>query len=85
MEVVSDKGSMGADQVLEPGYRLDTEIRHAEDSPVQKTEGVIEFEPFGLQWRTLSTKQKLKKAIFLLSVGAAVGYYLFLGILVLIG
>ena len=43
------------------------------------------FEPFGLKWRGLSTKERIKKAIFIFSLAAAIGYYLFLGALIVIG
>ena len=76
---------MGADRVIDAGYQFDTDVRYAEDSPVHDADGSIQFEPFRVQWRTLTSKDKLKKAIFLFSVAAAVGYYLFLGLLVLIG
>ncbi len=43
------------------------------------------FEPFGLKWRSLSTKERIKKAIFVFSLAAAIGYYLFLGAMIVIG
>ena len=72
---VSDKGSMGADQVLKTSYPARADAADRETA---------QFEPFGLLGRTLSTKEKIKKGIFLSSIAAAVGYYLFLGVLFLI-
>ena len=83
MEPASDKGSMDADHVLKTGYVVRTEAEYRETA-VQRQGDTVQFEPFGLQWRTLSPGDRVKKGIFLFSVGAAVGYYLFLGILALI-
>ena len=83
MGPASDKGSMGADHVLKTGYAARTEAEYRETA-VQRQGDTVQFEPFGLQWRTLSPKDKVKKGIFLFSVAAAVGYYIFLGILALI-
>ena len=83
MGPVSDKGSMGADHVLKAGYAARTEAEYRETA-VQRQGDTVQFEPFGLQWRTLSPKDKVKKGIFLFSVAAAAGYYIFLGILALI-
>jgi len=75
---------MSADQVLKSGYSVTTDIRYAADSPVRDVDGQAQFEPFALQWRTLPAKDKIKKGIFLFSLVAAAGYYLFLGVLFLI-
>ena len=75
---------MGAEHVLKTGYAVQTEVEYRETA-VQKEGETVQFEPFGLQWRTLSPKDRVKKGIFLFSIGAAVGYYVFLGILALIG
>ena len=74
---------MDADHVLKTGYVVRTEAEYRETA-VQRQGDTVQFEPFGLQWRTLSPGDRVKKGIFLFSVGAAVGYYLFLGILALI-
>jgi len=74
---------MGADHVLKTGYAARTEAEYRETA-VQRQGDTVQFEPFGLQWRTLSPKDKVKKGIFLFSVAAAVGYYIFLGALALI-
>jgi len=74
---------MGADHVLKTGYAARAEAEYRETA-VQRQGDTVQFEPFGLQWRTLSPRDKVKKGIFLFSVSAAVGYYLFLGILALI-
>ncbi len=74
---------MGADHVLKTGYAARTEAEYRETA-VQRQGDTVQFEPFGLQWRTLSPKDKVKKGIFLFSMAAAVGYYIFLGILALI-
>ncbi|MCK5008541.1 MAG: hypothetical protein KAR73_14210 [Spirochaetales bacterium] len=74
---------MDADHVLKTGYVVRTETEYRETA-VQRQGDTVQFEPFGLQWRTLSPGDRVKKGIFLFSVGAAVGYYLFLGILALI-
>jgi len=74
---------MGADHVLKTGYAARTEAEYRETA-VQRQGDTVQFEPFGLQWRTLSPKDKVKKGIFLFSVAAAVGYYIFLGVLALI-
>jgi hypothetical protein len=73
----SDKGDMGADQVLSPGYAIPTLV---DEHPVRNGE----FQTLGQQWRTMSRGQGAKKIIFLASVAAAAGYYLFLGILFLL-
>lgn len=83
MAPASDKGSMGADHVLKTDYTVRAEAEYRETA-VQRQGDTVQFEPFGLQWRTLSPKDRIKKGIFLFSVGAAVGYYVFLGILALI-
>ncbi|MBN2552805.1 MAG: hypothetical protein JXB06_08535 [Spirochaetales bacterium] len=66
---------MGADRVLRTSYtaRLDTAVHEA-----------LQYEPFGLRGRKLSAKEKVKKGIFLFSLVAAAGYYLFLLILFLL-
>ena len=74
---------MGADHVLKTGYAARTEAEYRETAG-QRQGDTVQFEPFGLQWRTLSPKDKVKKGIFLFSVAAAVGYYIFLGALALI-
>ena len=74
---------MGADHVLKTVYAARTEAEYRETA-VQRQGDTVQFEPFGLQWRTLSPKDKVKKGIFLFSVAAAVGYYIFLGVLALI-
>jgi hypothetical protein len=75
MNIGSDKGSMGADRVLKVRYSVpaDAEVREA-----------VQFEPFALLGRKLSTREKIKKGIFLFSTAAAVGYYVFLLVLFLI-
>jgi len=84
MGFASDKWGMCADRIVTSNYKLGTGTSYAPDSPVQDVEGTVQFEPFGLQWRTLSPKDKFKKVIFLFSLLAAGGYYLFLGILAII-
>lgn len=74
---------MGADQVIRTGYVVRTETEYCETA-VQQQGDSVQFEPFGLQWRTLSRRDRVKKGIFLFSVSAALGYYVLLGILALI-
>ena len=83
MGPASDKGSMGADHALKTDYAVRTEAEYRETA-VQRDGDLVQFEPFGRQWRTLSPRDRVKKGIFLFSVAAAVGYYIFLGILALI-
>ena len=66
---------MGADHVMK------TSIAIRADMEIQES---AQYEPFGLLGRKLSTKQKVKKGIFLFSAAAAVGYYLFLLVLFLL-
>ena len=66
---------MGADQIVKAVYTAQT------DRDVQES---VQYEPFGLRGRRLSTKEKIKRGIFLFSAAAAVGYYLFLVVLFLI-
>ena len=67
---------------LDSVIRTDVESRNTE---VQRRGEVVQFESFKLQWRTMpSKKNRIKKGIFVFSVSAAIGYYLFLGILALI-
>jgi len=70
----SDNGSMGADRVLKRSIATRTEADTSE---------TVQFEPFGLRGRRLSMDEKVKKAVFLFSTGAAFGYYLALAVLVL--
>jgi hypothetical protein len=65
---------MGSDQVLKVEYPAQAELG------AQKS---LQYEPLGLLGHKLSTKEKIKKGIFLFSAGAAVGYYLFLLVLFL--
>ena len=74
MHLVSDKGSMSADRVLKTSYAVRTEAAAQE---------AVQYEPFGLRGRKLSVKEKFKRGIFLFSIAAAVGYYLFLLVLFL--
>ena len=71
---VSDKGNMGADQVLQTSYTAQADVGIQENA---------QYEPFGLLGRKLSIKEKVKKGIFLFSAAAAVGYYLFILLLFL--
>ena len=75
MEPVTDKGSMGADQVLKSTLAIPAD---------EQTRGNMLYEPFGLLGRKLSKKERIKKGLFLSSVSAAVGYYLFLVLLFLL-
>jgi hypothetical protein len=72
---VSDKGSMSADQVLKTSIPAQTEI---------DTEERVQYEPFTLFGRKLSALQKIKRIIFLVSAAAAIGYYLFLIMLLIL-
>jgi len=74
---------MGADHVLKTGYVVRDELENRETA-VQRQGDIVQFESFGKQWRTLSSRDRVKKGIFLFSVAAAAGYYLFLGILALV-
>ena len=69
---------MSADRVLKAGYGIRSELE------VGEAEQTILYEPFALRGRKLSPKEKVKKGIFLGSVAAAVGYYVFLAFLFLL-
>jgi len=71
----SDTWSMGADQVLKAAYTAQKQADVRE---------LVQYEPFGLKGRKLSRREKVKRGIFLFSAAAAVGYYLFLGVLFLL-
>jgi len=75
MYAVSDKGSMSADRILKVSYTAQADVEIQEN---------VRYEPFGLLGRKLSTRDKVKKGIFLFSAAAAVGYYMFLLALFLI-
>jgi len=75
---------MGADQALDRDRRARADSGFPESQARSSVEAA-RFEPFGLKWRDLSTKERIKKAIFVFSLAAAIGYYLFLGALIVIG
>ena len=75
MASVTDKGNMGADQVLKTTLTIPADEQTRENAL---------YEPFALLGRKLSKKERVKKGLFLFSAAAAVGYYLFLVVLFLL-
>jgi len=75
MAPVTDKGSMGADQVLKSTLEVPADEQVRENTL---------YEPFGLLGRKVSKKERIKKGLFLFSAAAAAGYYLFLVVLFLL-
>lgn len=81
MAPASDKGDMGADHVLSRPFALRASPAVAADQPVRDGQ----FQTLREQWRTMARGQGLKKLIFVTSLAAAGAYYLFLGVLLLVG
>ena len=75
MAPITDKGSMGADQVLKTTLAVPVD---------EQTRETALYEPFGLLGRKVSKKERVKKGLFFFSAAAAVGYYLFLVVLFLL-
>jgi len=48
---------------------------------LQRRAKTVQFEKLGQQWRTMSSGEGIKKAIFLVSIVTAIGYYAFLAVL----
>ena len=75
MAPFTDKGIMGADQVLKSTLQVPADEQTRENAL---------YEPFGLLGRKVSKKERIKKGHFLFSAAAAVGYYRFLVVLFLL-
>ena len=71
----SDKGCMGADQVLRGVQSTTAYKRRAQ---------AVEFENFGQQWQTMPHGEPLQKVLFLVTLAASIGFYVLLAILLIV-